>query len=552
MSSIKGKNRKPFKPDQKNPPTFGGRYGGGSAINNIPFPTTPPAPTSLPGQSVAPGSINLPTGHYSWTEGRTPESVWWSHGEMGNTVPWIQALLQNMNAGGSLAQGYSDVLGQIIKALQNDPEANINPDMVMSLFNNLLSYNTTQEQREYDYKMLNESRQYNNPTNELARYMGAGISRDAALQMLSGSAGNIGSGGGSAASVQGPAAGAGAAALNSSNAHDNLVNQVFNGIQMIANLVGQGFGVAESVEQIKGMQMQNTFTQGQLSAYQSVNEVTEFLHNAQVSGLLEPSTMDNFRNAEDVFKWILDNKDNEQLAPLMQSGAINRTFGSTFGREMFNNHWQQQNRSRTDGEILDGYIRGMHLQNDIAALQPQMISAEIENLNYQNLNLDAQSLYYFQNMQESSARIQLMNKQGKFVDLQTKNLNLEYQINEAGFPMMKQNRIDELTLQAEKWNALFARDGYNFQIKGADGLQHTPFENEILTWLGQGSNAADVLYLKQLYNNAVGSFATKYPNLYKLCTVFDQFGLFRYVSSGAVDFFNTTVDRNTNLVKEVL
>ena len=512
---------------------------------HIPLPITPPA-----GQSVVPNSINIPDKVGTW--GGNPENIWWSRNEGMNTLDWINALLRNSNAGGSLSQGYADVLKTIVDQFNTNNNAAINPDMVMSLFNNLLSYQTTQEQREYDYKMLNESRQYNNPTNELARYMGAGISRDAALQMLSGSAGNIGSGGGTAAAVQGPAAGAGAAALNSSNAHDNLVNQAFNGIQMIANLVGQGLSIAQGVEQVKGMQMQNTFTQGQLAAYQSVNEVTEFLHNAQVSGLLEPSTMDGFRNAEDVFKWIIDNKDNEQLAPLMQSGAINRTFGSTFGREMFNNHWQQQNRSRTDGEILDGYIRGMHLSNNIAALQPQMISAEIENLNYQNLNLDAQSLYYFQNMQESSARIQLMNKQGKFVDLQTKNLNLEYQINEAGFPMMKQNRIDELTLQAEKWNALFARDGYNIQIQGADGLQHTPFENEILTWLGQGSNAADVLYLKQLYNNAVGSFATKYPNLYKLCTVFDQFGLFKYVTSGSVDFFNTTVDRNTNLLKEVL
>lgn len=181
----------------------------------------PPEPTLQPGQSVLPGSISLGDKPGTHTA-KNPENIWWSYDEGTNALQLIWQLLNNSNNGGSLSQGYADVLSQLSK--QSEAGKPINSDMVISLLMNLLSYNTTQEQRDYDYRMLNESRQYNNPQNELARLMGAGISRDAALQLMSGSAGNLGSGSGAGATqMMSPVAGAGAAALNSSNAHNNLV-----------------------------------------------------------------------------------------------------------------------------------------------------------------------------------------------------------------------------------------------------------------------------------------------------------------------------------------
>lgn len=550
-TNKRGSGKQPF-------PFLGGSFGsnlvngrGGSFNGTTGDRTTrssTPLPGLTPGQSVVPGSIDIPNESYSWTSGKTPESVWWSHGEMGSTLPWIQALLKNSNAGGTLSQGYADVLATIIKQLQNDQNTAINPDMVMSLFNNLLSYQTTQEQRGYDYMMLNESRQYNNPTNELARYMGAGISRDAALQLLSGSAGNLGSGGGSAAAVQGPAAGAGAAALNSSNAHQNLVNNVFNGIQMVANLVGQGMSVAQSIEQVQGMHMVNYLTQKQIGAYDSVDQVVQFLHNATMQGILEPSTLDGFSNAQDVFKWLIEHKDEEAVVPLFQSGAVANTFGSQFGREMFNNHWQQQNRSRTEGEILDKFITGMQLQNDIAALQPAVIGVEMENLTYQNLALEAQELSFYQNMQESAARIRLIDKQGNLIDWQAKDAELQYTLNEAGFPIMKQNKIDELNLAAHRWAALYGRDGVNRSIKTADGQELSPLEANILSWLQDGTNAYDAAYLQHMYNGAYGSFATRYPTLFRLAAIFDKFGVFRFLLSEQ----NQNVRTGTNAVANII
>lgn len=338
--------------------------GTGISAHSIP---SPPELTLQPGQSVLPGSIDTPKGTFGVTEGRTPESVWWSSMEGSNMYDYILALLKNSNKGGSLSQGYADVLGQILKDYQAGDQA-INPDWMISLFQNLLSYQTTQEQREYDYRMLNESRQYNNPQNELARYMGAGISRDAALQMMSGSAGNIGSGSGASAAIQSPVAGAGAAALNSSNAHNNLINQVYNGIQLVANLFGQGVDMYSAIQSAQMLQAQNYMTQQQVGAYQQVNQVTQALQNAVTQGILEPTDLEGWSNANDVYKWLIDHADTNLVKPLNESGAISGVFGTTLGRDMFNKHWAQMRDSKDAGKLFDNYVRQQELATSLSQM----------------------------------------------------------------------------------------------------------------------------------------------------------------------------------------
>lgn len=322
----------------------------------------PPVPTLQPGQSVLPGSISL-GGKPSTHSAKNPENVWWSYGEGTNALQLIWQLLNNSNNGGSLSQGYADILSQLTK--QSEAGKPINPDMVISLLMNLLSYNTTQEQRDYDYRMLNESRLYNNPQNELARLMGAGISRDAALQLMSGSAGNLGSGSGAAPQMMSPVAGAGAAALNSSNAHNNLVNQVYNGIQLVANLFGQGVDMYSAIQSAQMLQAQNYMTQQQVGAYQQVNQVTQALQNAVTQGILEPTDLEGWSNANDVYKWLIDHADTNLVKPLNNSGAIAGVFGTTLGREMFNKHWQQMRESKDAGKLFDNFVRQQELDTEM-------------------------------------------------------------------------------------------------------------------------------------------------------------------------------------------
>lgn len=328
-----------------------------------PTPIQPPEPTLQPGQSVLPGSISL-GGKPGTHTAKNPENIWWSYGEGTNALQLIWQLLNNSNNGGSLSQGYADILSQLTK--QSEAGKPINPDMVISLLMNLLSYNTTQEQRDYDYRMLNESRQYNNPQNELARLMGAGISRDAALQLMSGSAGNLGSGSGAGATqMMSPVAGAGAAALNSSNAHNNLVNQVYNGIQLVANLFGQGVDMYSAIQSAQMLQAQNYMTQQQVGTYQQVNQITQALQNAVTQGILEPTDLEGWSNANDVYKWLIDHADTNLVKPLNNSGAISGVFGTTIGREMFNKHWQQMRDSKDAGKLFDNFVRQQELDTEM-------------------------------------------------------------------------------------------------------------------------------------------------------------------------------------------
>ena len=137
----------------------------------------------------------------------------------------------------------------------------------MSIFNNLLSYQTTQDQRQYDFNMLQEQRNYNTPTNELARLTGAGISRDAALQILSrGATGGTGVGS-DAAQMLSQSAGAGSALANGSATTQGAINSAIAGIQALTGLVNMGFGVAQSVAQTRFIQNQNYMSRSQIDAY---------------------------------------------------------------------------------------------------------------------------------------------------------------------------------------------------------------------------------------------------------------------------------------------
>ena len=491
-------------------------------------------PTLQPGQSVLPGSIDVPT--YGLTHSAaTPENVWWSQSEVLNTIDSSLALLNNMNNGGSLGQGYASIFQNIIDHLKTNGNAALNPDWLISLFQNLLQYQTTQDQRSYDWMLKQDQRNYDNPQNELARLMGAGISRDAALQLMSGSAGNLGGGSATGAAVASPVAGAGAAALNSSNAHANLVNNVYNGLQMVGNLVSQGFSVAQSIQQVQSLGMQNYMSQQQIQSYDAVNQVTQALQNMLNQGIITQDDFDSWKNGNDVQKWLLDHMDTKTVAPLFQSGAMQRAFGSTYGREMFNNHWQQQNRGRTDGEILDLYVKSLHLQNDIAAIQPDYIAAEMENLSFQNLHLDAQSQLFYQNITESMHRVELIDKQGNKIDVDTAAANLDLEYNQAGFPMLKQNRIYQLQLQVEKWSALFGENPNIPTYDPVDGVDHKRdhLDEVVLSYLTDAEALRDIAYLKFIDAHAVGNFAKDHPGLYALCRSLNALGVFDYVKLGS-------------------
>lgn len=434
-----------------------------------------------------------------------------------------------------LGKGQTDVT-QLLAALLSAGDNGFTDERWDMLYQYLLSVMNTADQRNYDWSMLQDSRLYGNPMNELARYMGSGISRDAAIQMLSGSAGNLGGStiGSGALTTPAPTGISGTQELAKQQTTSGIV---FGAVDALNSLLSTGMEMSQGVEQVKNMQAQNYWNQQQISAFDSVQQVTQALQTMQTNGMLEPSEIEGLSNANDLIKFLQDkSKDNEQLQQLVKSPAYQKSLGTSYGRDFFNKYWSSLRDSRNAGDILDEFLIGQRLDNATKRLQPELISAEISKIGQENKESELRIVEIANKIAVGNAQIEYMDKQGRWVTAQTSKtyteqeliesqitgqnlqnelLNLNYEYNSAGFPMLKQNRIDELTLQAQKWNTIMHDPKYS---KGY-------LEQMQKAWLSEASNAADAAYVLSLYYNAVADFATTHPGLYSLGQCFKESGM---------------------------
>lgn len=404
----------------------------------------------------------------------------------------------------------------------------------------------TKDQREYDWNLLQDSRLYNNPQNELARLMGSGISRDAAIQMLSGSAGNLGGSTGGSPVTNSPVP-VGSASGTPGDQKLATVQTALQGVQMVANLVSQGIDAFTAVNQAQMMQAQNYMTQSQLQAFKGVNDISQAFDRAVFDGTLTIEDVQGLRTADDYYNWINDHADTKMIKPLIQSGAVNAAFGSTFGRQMMNHHLEQTRQSRDSGVVYDQFVRSQILDNAIRSLQPSKIGAELSLIGSQQKVNEQSIVESCTRIAIGEAQIEVLNEQGKwyavqsdkttaeqkFIEAQTqgqlttnKQLSLNYEFNEAGFPMLKQNRIDELTAQALRWN-IWLREGKDTSGKDTkvDPKDQPTLYQMQREWLLKPENAADAAYVLSCYYGAVGDFATDHPSLYGLGVALDACGL---------------------------
>lgn len=306
-------------------------------------------------------------GMYGPFSANNPENIWWANAEGANTGRMFGALLGSLSQGGNYGQNLTDIF-KLISDLYSRG-ASVDPNVITSLLTSALGYASTLDQRKYDWSLTQDSRVYNSPTNELARLMGAGISRDAALQIMSGGA-TAGAGVGSsgvASPVASPVAGAGAAALNSSNAHANLMNNIYGGINtglnVLSTLTQAGLSVAEAVPQIQMLQAQQYMSQAQLGAFQDVEQVTQMIQSLQNTGMLDKTDLDKISNGNDLVDYLKKvAPDNDWVNHLVKSRPYQNMLGSQFGRQRFNDWWKSMRDTRDAGTIYDEFVHQQRLK----------------------------------------------------------------------------------------------------------------------------------------------------------------------------------------------
>ena len=300
---------------------------------------------------------------------------------------------------GRLTAGSDDSIMQLLRALGIDQNGGLKipqrDDWNKQLLDTLTNYLLTLENRNYNESMRDEQRIYDSPTNQLARLMGAGVSRDAAIQMLSGGSQPIQSDAPSAAEGIAPSQ----SRLNGINAALAPIQTAFDAISAVGGLVSLGFSIPQAVQQTRSLKYGNFMNQQQQNAFNSVNSLTNALQTAVSNGVLTAQDLEGWSNANDAYKWLNDHADTNFVKPLADSGVLQGVFGSTLGREMFNSHWQQMRDARSGGDLYNSFLRQQHLEEGLkevstSAMRSQYYQTMISAFkDYMKTDVEMQTLW---------------------------------------------------------------------------------------------------------------------------------------------------------------
>lgn len=415
-------------------------------------------------------------------------------------------------------------------------------DWNKQLLETLLNYQLEREKRNYNESLRDEQRIYDTPTNQLARLMGAGISRDAAIQMLSGSGGSGGANvpyGDAAAAAQGVPASQ--SDLNETQRKTAIANAVFSGIDTLANLCSLGIGIPQGIQQIKMMQAQAYLSEQNMQGYQSAQSVYNALQNGLSLGSLAADTVASWSNLDDMSKWFSENRDTDFVRPLYDSGALDSAFGTLAGRKFMNENWQQMRKSRNDGEILDAFIRQQHLNNDLTEVNVRKGFEEINQIIAEVSKTDAEVANLMQDFIKGNIEIEILNSDKEWRPLineatyndirQSAYLKhaQAYLTNEQGIAQEVQNDImsdaipflsaaycDKAEAEFTKWRMLT-------QNRGA-------LEQYAQAWVVENSeNAKLAAFCDMLYKNAEYNAIKGRTGILGLCRALKECGVTDYL-----------------------
>lgn len=190
-------------------------------------------------------------------------------------------------------------------------DVGIDSDAALQLFGSMLN----QENREVDYQRSLENRQhaeqYNDPSQQLARLMGAGMSRQAAMALLQGGATT------DALSQPSGIQFATQQEANKINKMNAVTGAISTGIQSLTSLVQAGtslaqFPISYETQQAQLGMLQNSQSMSdlQLAAFERVGNVGQMLYNYQAS---HPDFVKPHSTAElgKYFRGLPDDEDDE-------------------------------------------------------------------------------------------------------------------------------------------------------------------------------------------------------------------------------------------------
>lgn len=365
------------------------------------------------------------------------------------------------------------------------------------LLQQMIQYYLESEKRDYNRALQLDDRLYMTPTNQLARLMGAGISRDAAIQLLSG-----GSGSGSGAGVP-YTQGTNSADMSAANEAGQMpfknAATVFGAIAQTAGAIGAlgTFGLsaaslstnlAATRAATAGQVLSNTRLQKTLNGIETASTVVGAISSAYQAGIIDKDH--TFDSSQDMLKYIRDNADKyEPFNSLVSSGVLDGISKDVYSLDAMNHAYESWRKSK-DYNIDRKHIVAMYsldelyqdiniksVQQEILQSQ-QWIKESIANVINSTKLTNADVALKF-------AQTDLTNYQADVTYIQREMQQMDLDWLTVSIDDINSIRTNQLMLDAARWNEL--RD------------DPKAWDEEIQSWLSNRQNLRTAIAIESYY-----------------------------------------------------
>lgn len=429
------------------------------------------------------------------------------------------------------------------------------------------------EQRRYDKSVLDEQRQYDNPLAALSRLTGAGISRSAAIQLLSG-AGDSGS-----ALIGSGAIGAGSGAglslpmgispsqikANELQSALGITNTVFGALSSLVGLASFGLSIPSILTTIKSASAAAYMSAEEVAQYKNVTSFFGKIRELEERHSIPTQIFSKFKNVGELVDAIrkntspdswsdyLSNMDldldgvdlsrfSDDWFSLVESPEFKSMVDSPLGYEMLNRQWHAMVDAGSYGTQIKQQLKSQELANLIAGIDFQKAGIELAHLDDQldadliaSLNSIALQEY---DMQLKEIEIESANEDLQFrKDTHDKRVSLvglsvtqgeqavrlsQYEINHAaredyvekdGFYIMKEARLAEL--QNMLIDQIIAKE-----------VNDKTMQEQVEKLVRDKRTANNLAYLEMIDSEASAGFAERYPNLWRVVQICKEYKIF--------------------------
>lgn len=348
---------------------------------------------------------------------RTVETI--SEGRGRKELEQIEALLNEQDAFshnlGSIFQlgDNNQLLQQLLQLAYGNLGKNGSAygDIQKLLLEMALKQLTANEQRNYDASVLGEQRLYDSPTNQLSRLIGAGISRDAAIQMLQGGqdAALVGSGADSTIPSELP------------SPSEKLMQGLQVGASLlgtIGSLVSLGFSIPQAIQQSHFLKNQNILSDSQLKGYNSAAKAFNILNAAGSA----TKAFSSATSAAAEIKRLADGGNSDALAFMSapdgyQQLVNNAPFSSPALANMY--------KSEHSSELFRKEMRRADLENTLTNAKAEEVFQNIHESVARVRKINAEADQVYQDLQRGAIEIEIAGKALVIADATAKQFQLE-------------------------------------------------------------------------------------------------------------------------------